>query len=115
MTVDELRMIPADELTERQSDFLRYYDYRMPVGTGDCVMNKICKRFEQEFDGYIRKHNSKIKFDYTIMKNASEDYTTTQYRAIKKLYEDYNKKMQSYTVFAQSEKIDKYDALPIFY
>lgn len=110
MTVDELRMVPADELTERQSDFLRYYDYRMPVGTGDCVMNKICKRFEQEFDGYIRKHNSKIKFDYTIMKNASEDYTTTQYRAIKKLYEDYNKKMQSYTVFAQSEKIDKYDA-----
>lgn len=73
MTVDELRMVPADELTERQSDFLRYYDYRMPVGTGDCVMNKICKRFEQEFDGYIRKHNSKIKFDYTIMKNASED------------------------------------------
>lgn len=110
MTVDELRMVPADELTERQSDFLRYYDYRMPVGTGDCVMNKICKRFEQEFDGYIRKHNSKIKFDYTIMKNASEDYTTTQYKAIKKLYEDYNKKMQSYTVFAQSEKIDKYDA-----
>lgn len=110
MTVDELRMVPADELTERQSDFLRYYDYRMPVGTGECVMNKICKRFEQEFDGYIRKHNSKIKFDYTIMKNASEDYTTTQYRAIKKLYEDYNKKMQSYTVFAQSEKIDKYDA-----
>ena len=110
MTVDELRMIPADELTERQSDFLRYYDYRMPVGTGDCVMNKICKRFEQEFDGYIRKHNSKIKFDYTIMKNASDDYTTTQYRAIKKLYEDYNKKMQSYTVFVQSEKIDKYDA-----
>ena len=110
MTVDELRMIPADELTERQSDFLRYYDYRMPVGTGDCVMNKICRRFEQEFDGYIRKHNSKIKFDYTIMKNASENYTTTQYKAIKKLYEDYNKKMQSYTVFAQSEKIDKYDA-----
>ena len=110
MTVDELRMVPADELTERQSDFLRYYDYRMPVGTGECVMNKICKRFEQEFDGYIRKHNSKIKFDYTIMKNASEDYTTTQYRAIKKLYEDYNKKMQSYTVFVQSEKIDKYDA-----
>lgn len=110
MTVDELRMVPADELTERQSDFLRYYDYRIPVGTGDCVMNKICKRFEQEFDGYIRKHNSKIKFDYTIMKNASEDYTTTQYKAIKKLYDDYNKKMQSYTVFAQSEKIDKYDA-----
>ena len=110
MTVDELRLIPSDELTERQSDFLRYYDYRMPVGTGDCVMNKICRRFEQEFDGYIRKHNSKIKFDYTIMKNASEDYTTTQYKAIKKLYEDYNKKMQSYTVFAQSEKIDKYDA-----
>ena len=71
LTVDELRSLPANELTERQSDFLRYYDYRMPVGTGDCVMNKICRRFEQEFDGYIRKHTSKIKFDYTIMKNPS--------------------------------------------
>ena len=110
LTVDELRSLPANELTERQSDFLRYYDYRMPVGTGDCVMNKICRRFEQEFDGYIRKHTSKIKFDYTIMKNPSEEYTTTQFKAIKKLYEDYNKKMQSYAVFAQSEKIDKYDA-----
>ena len=110
LTVDELRSLPANVLTERQSDFLRYYDYRMPVGTGDCVMNKICRRFEQEFDGYIRKHTSKIKFDYTIMKNPSEEYTTTQFKAIKKLYEDYNKKMQSYAVFAQSEKIDKYDA-----
>ena len=42
MTVDELRLIPSDELTERQSDFLRYYDYRMPVGTGACVLTKIC-------------------------------------------------------------------------
>ena len=73
-------------------------------------MNKICRRFEQEFDGYISKHNSKIKFDYTIMKNDSAEYTTTQFKAIKKLYEDYNKRMQSYTIFAQNERVDKYDA-----
>ena len=110
LTVDELRAIPESDRTDRQSDFLKYYDYRMPVGTGDCVMNKICRRFEQEFDGYISKHNSKIKFDYTIMKNDSAEYTTTQFKAIKKLYEDYNKRMQSYTIFAQNEKVDKYDA-----
>ena len=44
------------------------------------------------------------------MKNDSAEYTTTQFKAIKKLYEDYNKRMQSYTIFAQNEKVDKYDA-----
>lgn len=109
MTIPELQQIPKDELTERQSDFLRYYDYRMPVGTGDCVMNKICRRFEEEFDGYIGKHNSAIKFNYTIMKSGA-DYTPSQFKAIKKLYEDYNKRLQSYAVFVDYERIDKCDS-----
>ena len=83
LTVDELRAIPESDRTDRQSDFLKYYDYRMSVGTGDCVMNKICRRFEQEFDGYISKHNSKIKFDYTIMKNDSAEYTTHSLKQLK--------------------------------
>lgn len=44
MTVDELYAIPESERTERQRDFLRYYEKRMPVGTNDCVMNRICRR-----------------------------------------------------------------------
>lgn len=108
MTVDELMEIPEERQTERQNDFLRYYRKRMPVGVNDCVMNKICRRFEREFDGYLGRHNSATEFDYTIMKSGAE-YTRSQYNAIQKLYEDYNKRLRSYVVFANYERVDEYD------
>lgn len=109
MTVEELYKLPIGETTERQREFLKYYEYRMPVGINDCVMNKICRRFEEEFDGHIGKHNSSIKFDYTIMRNNSE-YTPNQYKAIKRLYEDYNKRLVSYSIFADHERVDECDS-----
>lgn len=108
MTVDELLEIPEERQTERQSDFLRYYWKRMPVGVNDCVMNKICRRFEREFDGYLGRHNSAAEFDYTVMKSGA-DYTRSQYNAILKLYENYNKRLRSYVVFANYERVDEYD------
>lgn len=110
LTIPELQAIPYNELTERQRDFLQYYYYRLPVGIGDCVMNKICRRFEEEFDGYIGRHNTNFKFDYTIMKSDAE-YTQAQYNAIKKLYDEYNKRLQSYTVFADYERVDEFDSI----
>lgn len=110
MTIPELRQLPWDELTDRQKDFLRYFDYRMPVGVGDCVMNKICRRFESEFDGYVGKNNLAIKFDYKIMRNGSE-YSTSQYNAIKKLYDDFNKRLRNYAVFADYERVDECDSM----
>lgn len=109
MTVAELKAIPENELTERQSEFLKYYNYRMPVGVNACVMNKICWRFEDEFDGHIGKHNSAIKFDYAIMR-SEEEYTTKQYNSIKRLYEDYNKRLVNYAIFADYERIDDCDS-----
>lgn len=109
MTVSEMKKLPYQDLSERQKEFLRYFDHKMPVGTGDCVMNKICKRFESEFDGYIRKHNSSVKFDYTIMKGSSS-YTTQQFNSIRKLYDDFNKRLRSYAVFADYERIDECDS-----
>ena len=106
ITVDELRLIPAEERTERQNEFLDYYDYRMPVGIGDCVMNKICRRFEEEFDGYISKHSSGFNFDYSIMK-SDDEYSARQKQAIKQLYDDYNRRIQSYAVFADYERVDE--------
>lgn len=108
MTIDELYRIPIEETTEKQRDFLRYYEYRMPVGTSDCVMNKICKRFEEEFDGYISKHNTSVKFDYTIMRSSAK-YTPRQYSSIKKLYDDYNNRLAGYSIFANYERIDECD------
>ena len=91
MTVDEMMAIPTDRLSERQKDFLRYYNYRMPVGVGDCVMNKICRRFEEEFDGFIKQCVNNQSFDYRIIKRDAED-TPRQYTAIKRLYEVYRKR-----------------------
>lgn len=106
MTVDELLALPYSELTDQQKDFLRYYGYRMPVGTGDCLMNKICRRFEEEFDGHIKKHNSAINFDYTIMRGDAE-YSKSQASAIKRLHEEYNKRLQNYKVFTSYERADR--------
>lgn len=108
MTVDELMEIPVSEQTERQKDFIRYYHSRMPVGNNDCVMNRICRRFEREFDGYLGRHNADTEFDYTIMKSDAE-YSRSQFNAISKLYESYNKRLRNYAVFASYERVDEYD------
>lgn len=107
LTIDELCALPDGELTDRQREFLWFFHNRMPVGTSDCVMNKICRKFEERFDGYISRHKS-TGFDYNILKNDAE-YTPKQYSSIKHLYDDYNKRLYSYSVFADYERVDKDD------
>jgi len=109
MTVNELLSLPDEELSDRQREFIRFFHLRMPVGTGDCVMNRICRKFEAEFDGYIGKHNAVVKFDYRFMRNDAE-YTMKQFNAIRRLRDDYNKRLNSYAVFADYERIDEYDS-----
>lgn len=109
ITVNEMKRLPYEELSDRQKEFLRYYDQYIPVGIGDCVMNKICRRFEQEFDGYISKHNSASDFDYTIMKSDA-DYSKSQFNEIKKLYDDFNKRLRNYVIFTNYERVDDCDS-----
>ena len=108
MTVDEIIRLP--ELTERQEEFLKHYYFHLPVGIGDCVTNRICRRFEHEFDGYIGRHNADTKFDYTIMKSGVE-YSQNKFYKIKNLYDEYNKRLQSYAIKSDYERVDEYDAL----
>lgn len=109
LTMPELLAMPDDSLSEQQKDFIHYYHSRMPVGTGNCVMNRICRRFEQEFDGYLVQHKDKSGFNHEIMKSGAE-YTKTQYRSIQKLYENYNRRLKRYASFANYERVDEYDA-----
>lgn len=109
MTVAELLSQPEEELSDRQKEFVRFFHLRMPVGVGDCVMNRICRRFEDAFDGYIGKHNASVKFDYRFMRSDAE-YTMKQFNAIRRLRDDYNKRLNSYAVFADYERIDEYDS-----
>jgi len=105
VSIDELGAMPHDELTERQLDFLRYYKSRLPVGVNPCVMNKICWRFEEEFDGYLGKYNKVSDFDYSVMKSDAE-YTYAQLSSIRKLYDEYNHKLQRYLVYTYYERVD---------
>ena len=107
MTVAELIAIPDTNKTDRQKEFLSYYEYRMPVGIGNCVMNKICRRFEDMFDGFSSKTPSDT-YDYTTMKSGTE-YSQRQYDMIKKLYTEYNQRLRSYAALAEYERLDDGD------
>ena len=108
MTVAELEAIPEVERSDRQNEFLKYYHMRMPVGVGDCVMNRICRKFEEAFDGHIGRHNSGTPFNYEIMKSDAE-YLPKQYYAVRRLFEEYRRKVSSYIVFAEYERVDEYE------
>lgn len=107
MTVSQLEDL--QDKSDRQNEFLKYYRYRIPVGIGNCVMNRICKKFEDMFDGFVGRASDSSKFDYTIMKSGA-DYSARQYNAIQHLYTEYNKRISSYSIFADYERIDASDS-----
>lgn len=106
MTVDELMAIPQDERTARQTEFLTYYEYMMPVGRNDCVMNVICKKIENEFDSENIRDIRCGDFDYSILKSGAE-YTNRQLQAIGKIYEEYSRRLKAYASAISTEKTNK--------
>lgn len=108
ITIDELLNLSYDKLTKEQKVFIQYYYSMMPVGIHDCVMNRICRRFEEEFDGYIVRNKPDDDFDYTIMKSDQcTEYSQAQYNGIYKLYTAYNKRICDYMQYVKSERIDE--------
>ena len=104
LTLNELLML--DEVNEDQSEFIKYYRRGLPVGIGNCVMNKICSRFEDEFDGSMRGMPKAEAFDYSILCSETK-YNTSQYYKILKLYEEYNSRIRSVAIANNSLKTDK--------
>lgn len=98
VSVSDLKHADPETLTVRQKDFLQYFEYRMPVGTRECVLNKICRKFEDEFDGYVRR-NARTEFNCSFMKSSAE-YTYKQYSSVKNLYESYNRRLMNYSIMS---------------
>lgn len=109
VTIEELLLKPEEERTESENDFIYYYQYHMPVSTNDCVLNRICKRFEEEFDSYFPKNFPESNFDYSFMRSGKR-YSALQYNAVAKLYDQHNKRLQEYKQLSSKERIDEYDA-----
>lgn len=95
MELTELLASDESQWTDKQREFVRYYESRMPVGVNNCVMNRICRKFEAEFDGYIKKRVSNHEFDYSMLKSDAE-YTKAQYYAVAEIYRQHMNRMQEY-------------------
>lgn len=109
LSLDELLAIPPEERTEEQTSFIAYYEKRMPVGVGNCVMNRICRRFEEEFDGKMKLWCDE-PFDYRIMKSDAE-YTDKQFAQVKKIYDEHNEWMKEFSIRRKNERVDQDDSV----
>jgi hypothetical protein len=107
MNVNELEQ--KEDKTEKEIEFLKYYNIMMPVGMNPCVLNKICWRIEGEFDGFLNKIYYK-DFDYTILKSKDYlEYSQKDFNKIKDLYKQYNKEINDYAQISKTQRIDKDD------
>lgn len=107
--VDELKAQDANSLTNDEREFLKNYEEYNPVLEYPCVMNNICWAVEKEMDGYISRHKSDYEFDYAIMKSGV-GYAEKQFRAIAKLYDQYNARIEDYVKYARKNRVQADEA-----
>lgn len=108
ITLDELLNRDDAELNDEQKEFIEYYHKFLPVGEGSCIMNKICRRFEETFDKKLAPKTLTEEFDYSVMK-SERSYNATKYYKIMKLYEEFNSKIRSLSIIKNTKRMDKND------
>lgn len=103
-TLDELEQKPSK--TEDEQTFLDYYHARMPVGMRPCVINRICRRLEQEFDGYLSHFTKESDFSPELLKSGKTypDTCRKVRSALEKLYDDYCAQVKTFQRQAKSER-----------
>lgn len=107
-SAEEIFSQPSETLTDAEREFVHFHERLMPVSNGDCVTNRICRRFEQAFDGYIGKHIADKDFDYSIMK-SDVTYTKRQYAAVSSLFTEYGEHLHDMMVRKNRERVKKTD------
>lgn len=84
------------EKLEEKKKFIKSYNNNNPITNNNCIMNRLCRIIEDEFEK-IEKPN-KEEFDWDILKDKEVEYTANQKNKIIKLYEEYNKAIQDYQI-----------------
>ena len=92
-----------DSLTKEQEDFLFWYERKMPVGTGNCSMNQICKYVESQLDGYKSQLHKNSSFDYNILK-VKRRCTEEHRQALRELEQYYCECIKEYKKKQGKEK-----------
>lgn len=104
LTIDEL--ISKTNKTKRENEFLEYYYMRMPVGLNNCVMNRICWKIENIFDGYLKVNKPEQQFDYSVLK-CNVEYSKQSFKSILKVYEEHVRCQQAYKQKSKKERIEQ--------
>lgn len=85
--VEELMDKAENELSEAELWFLQKFNNALPLQRGNCIINKICKIFEDNFDS-VKERRPSNEFDITVLKTDAK-YTEAEFKAIKKLCKQY--------------------------
>ena len=104
MTLEEL--LQKENRSEEEQTFLDFYQKHLPLGTAPCMVNRICWKVEEIFDGADLPKAS--DFDYSILKCDAE-YPKSLHTKIKKIYENYKRELQTYMQIAKLERVKQED------
>lgn len=107
--IDSLQsLFDYDDKTEEMEDYLSYFEKNMPTGNNDCVVNEICRYYENHFSGFSSVKNLGGEFDYSVMKSNAE-YSEDTFKKIEKLYKNYLLRIDSYHRKMRYERHDETD------
>ena len=84
-----------DGLSDEQKEFLFWYEFKMPVGIGECSMNKICRYVESQLDGYKSQLHRNSTFDYNELK-VKRRCTEEHRQALRELEQEYRECVREY-------------------
>lgn len=102
-------LIQKENKTVDEQNFVDYYEKLMPVGNNPCVVNRICRIFEEHFKDFLKLRCKSSDFDYQILKSGL-DYNKNDYNKIAKIYENYTEETRIFNQFIKAERTEKDEA-----
>ncbi len=109
--IREFKMSMADllkkpEKTDRENEFIDYYQKLMPVGNNPCIVNRIAWLFEDTFQSYLKKTAVHSEFDNSILKSGAA-YSKSDYKKIAALKSEYDAAVRHYQQAANRQRLSK--------
>lgn len=106
------KLLTKDNLSDEEKNFIYWYNRKMPIGMGECSMNKICWYVEKEFNGYKTKLKTNSEFDYNVLK-VKRRCTEKHRQELYDLCQEYTRQISQFKVNKNSELISQKD--DVFY
>lgn len=95
LTLDEL--YAKENKTEKEKEFLTYYELLTPVFMNKSTMNKICWKLEEKFKDVKYNIKSSYCFNPIIIK-SDYSYSKAKYEEVEKLYNKYKLDVRQYMI-----------------